>query len=61
MDPLDVMCPTCGADIGVECDEPLTHLARRDEVGDPGPLAVLDWDGDGIPAGLDIDDPAGWM
>ena len=56
-----VACPVCGASPGEPCDEPVTHLARQDEAGDPGPGAALDGDGDGVDAWQDLDDPAGWM
>lgn len=58
---LDVVCPVCDADVGEPCDEYLTHAERRDEVGDPGPLAVADLDGDGVASWRDLDDPAHWL
>ena len=58
---LDVDCPVCGAPAGEPCDQPLPHLERRDEAGDPGPFAVLDLDGDGVPGAFDPDDPAFWL
>jgi hypothetical protein len=61
MNPHEIECPNCGAPPLEVCEGGVMHLERRDEVGDPGPLAVLDWDNDGVSAGLDIDDPAGWL
>ncbi len=64
MDPIDVVCPACAAMIAEECEGGVTHQAREEEAertGFGGSLGVLDWDGDGVPAALDFDDPAGWF
>lgn len=58
---LEVPCRICGADVGDECDQPLPHLERRDDAGDPGPFGVFDLDGDGVIGAFDPDDPGFWL